>query len=256
MCLSLVTGRRARRRSLQRPIMDICTYISGIDDIFFHRMYRMPKAPFFHLAKLLVIYRSSSGGSFHNSSMLTRLSVCLRWLAGGSYLDISKAHCLPVSTTFQFISETLTALNYVLEIKFPVNDSDALERNSLRFSRRGRSPLRACCGALDGLAVTVQHPTIIARDNSASYYNRKGFFALNMQAVCYPWYIFMFVSTVAAGSTHDSTAFAMSGLSKILRNAAGTPLQDYYIVSDEAYVCSESLLTPWAVETSVLRRLL
>jgi len=136
---------------------------------------------------------------------ITRLSTTIRWLAGGSYLDISMAHHLPASTTFRYIKETIDDLNSILSIKFPHGNDIELSSISDGFTRDGRSPIHGCCGALDGLAIKIRKPAVGEVDNALAFYNRKGFFALNCQAVCDSSYRFTFVSCVAAGSTHDST---------------------------------------------------
>ena len=82
--------------------------------------------------------------------------------------------------------------------------------------------------------------------NALDFYNRKGFFSLNCQAVCYSSYRFTFVSCVAAESTHDSTAFELSSLSRLLRSPSSSSLFDYWIACDEAYAGGKRLVVPWS----------
>ena len=81
--------------------------------------------------------------------------------------------------------------------------------------------------------------------NPASYFNRKGFFSINVQAMCDANYRFLFFCSNSAGSTHDSTAFASTRLSLLLDEENGSLPKGYFIVGDEAYACTNKLLTPW-----------
>lgn len=179
------------------------------------------------------------------SKELMKLSVTLRYLAGGSYLDISVAHHLPTSSIFKIMDETITRIDSALKIEFHYDNDSHLQGISQQFTRGGISPLSNCCGAIDGIAIKINEPS--ARDvaNSSTYYNRKGWFALNLQAMCDSFYRFTFLSCIAPGSTHDSTAYAMSSLSRLLSRETNTLLPGYWIVADDAYICRNRLLTPW-----------
>lgn len=118
---------------------------------------------------------------------------------------------------YQYISETLGTINEALTISFPYNDEQWLKKTAQSFTREGRSALDNCCGALDGIAIKIEEPTQSDVANSSSYFNRKGWFALNVQAMCDSFYRFTFVSCMAAGSTHDSTAFRLTKLYSLLQ---------------------------------------
>jgi hypothetical protein len=45
------------------------------------------------------------------------------------------------------------------------------------------------------------------------------------------------------GATHDNLAFSVSTLTE--RLMTGDLEDGFWIVADEAYTCSESILTPW-----------
>jgi hypothetical protein len=76
-----------------------------------------------------------------------------------------------------------------------------------------------------------------------TFYNRKGFFAVNVQAICDGDCRFSWLSCVSRGSTHDATAWAFSSLSKQLQ---AEPLPyGMWIAGDDAYPASNQLITPW-----------
>jgi hypothetical protein len=167
--------------------------------------------------------------------------MCLRWLAGGSYLDIAVCQLVAVSSFFASSDEVLHLINDSISIEFSPDDRDNNDSQSRAFGR-GISPLSRCVGAIDGLAVRDTEPRAGEIPNPSSYYNRKGSFAIVVQAMCDASYRFSFVSAVAPGCTHDSVAFRMSAFSDLLKS--GALARDYWIAGDEAYVCAEGLLTP------------
>ena len=100
-----------------------------------------------------------------------------------------------------------------------------------------------CVGALDGLFIRKKRPSRRECKDPMAYWNRKGFSALFVQALCVAEERVTFISTRCTGPTHDATAFAISGLHSALEDSV-LP-EGYSIASDEAYPCSEQMLTPW-----------
>lgn len=82
------------------------------------------------------------------SDILVQLAVTLRWLAGGSYLDICMSHDLPSTTKYAYIDITIDVLLKVLEIGFPIQDRVARE-NVSRISTQRRQPSIKLLRALD-----------------------------------------------------------------------------------------------------------
>jgi hypothetical protein len=104
--------------------------------------------------------------------------------------------------------------------------------------------LPGCVGALDGIAIKIRKPWLQYDECPMTYYNRKGFYALNVQAICDSKYRFLWMSAKARGSSHDSTAWRLSSLS---RRFDGEPLPlGYWIAGDDAYPASNQLLSPWS----------
>jgi DDE superfamily endonuclease len=196
------------------------------------------------LRELIQTTRNANGQGSVRVPVESRLSMALRYLAGGSYLDIAITHHVSISTFYYVVDETLTDLDQSLNITFPIDNLEQLKRSSFGFSR-GHSPLTGCAGALDGIAIKIFEPCAADAPNPATDYNRKGFFALCIQAVCDFDYTFTFISSQCPGSTHDSVAFAVSGLAKLLHcGNSGLP-SGYWIAADDAYCCRGRLMTPW-----------
>ncbi len=92
----------------------------------------------------------------------TRLAVTLRWLAGGSYLDLCFAWGLGVLTFYGsdhgFLWQTLQALDEIFQMGFPLHDEKKLEELSLGFSNHSGGILDGCVFALDGFGVSTRAP--------------------------------------------------------------------------------------------------
>jgi hypothetical protein len=228
---------RLRGRNYVRKTFCFDSFVFGIPPRLFRRVYRMNRDDFDNLCDALACYERRLPTS-------TKLSMTLRWLAGGSYLDISLSHYVAISSFFYIVDRTLIELNAILKIEFRAIDVDYLHKTSVGFSRHGRSPLSGCVGALDGIAIKIQEPCRGSVPNPSTYFNRKGFFALSVQAMCDSRYCFTFASAISPGSTHDSTSFAMSSLSRLLCSSNGL-VPGYWVAADDAYVCSERVMTPW-----------
>jgi len=128
-------------------------------------------------------------------------------------------------------------------IVFPSSLSECVRQSEL-FRRGCRNPLTGCVSSLDGLAVRIQRPRLSDVPNPTGYYNRKGFFAVNVPAAVGADFKFQFFSVATAGSCHDSTAFSVSGLEKHLSNDSCLP-RGFWVAADDAYTASIWVLTPW-----------
>eukprot|EP00960_Hanusia_phi_P018441 543816-Hanusia_phi.AAC.1 len=87
-----------------------------------------------------------------------------------------------------------------------------------------------CIGAVDGLLIELHDVRDTEALRAAQYFTRKGFYAMNVQAVCDANYRFLWYSIDNPGSVHDSLAFGKGSLCRAL---SGGILQDgMYIVGD------------------------
>ena len=72
------------------------------------------------------------------------------------------------------------------------------------------------------------------------------FFAINTQATFDSKNRFRFVSCRSLGSTHDSTAFPISNLSRLLEKDEDCLSRRFWTAGDDAYTCMKRLLTLWS----------
>lgn len=71
----------------------------------------------------------------------------------------------------------------------------------------------------------------------------KGFFALNMHAVCDDRFRF-FVSVNTPSSSHESMAYSLSSLCRKIKEGSVFLPKKYWVAADAAYVCSQRVPTP------------
>ena len=92
-----------------------------------------------------------------------------------------------------------------------------LEQRTLEFktSRKRCSPFDGSVGALDGIAIPLEKPRYIP--NTASFYNRKGYYALPVQAVVDALCRFVSFSANCVSSTHEAVAHAIPSLGRLLK---------------------------------------
>ena len=169
--------------------------------------------------------------------------MALRYLAGGSYIDISFHHAVSFSYFYKSLWDVLEAIDHVEDVDFGADNLSELKRRAAAFESRTEGAIQGCVGALDGLCVKIQEPTLADSPQPSNFHCRKGFFCMNLQAICDNDYLFVYKAMNCIGSTHDSTAFECSSLSRWLQ-AHGLP-DDHWIAADDAYKCCEYLLTPF-----------
>lgn len=97
--------------------------------------------------------------------------------------------------------------------------------------------------AIDGLAVRTRQPYSTESVNFKSYRCRKGGFAVIVMAGCDVRGNFLMAAPNHAGSTNDILAWNSSELHSALER--GELDERYFIIGDEAFSCTNYLLSPW-----------
>eukprot|EP00658_Telonema_sp_P-2_P031774 TRINITY_DN2370_c0_g1_i1.p1 TRINITY_DN2370_c0_g1~~TRINITY_DN2370_c0_g1_i1.p1 ORF type:complete len:473 (-),score=63.81 TRINITY_DN2370_c0_g1_i1:76-1494(-) len=235
----------------QRDIQDFLTPYE------FKRLYKFPSVRAFdRCAGRLEPYLGSR--TKHASTLRTgggvgarlKLAVAMRYFAGGSYLDIALCHGVSPNQVHRIVRQVTEAL--LLEYGFDpmvglsvdkFSDPAFLERSDASFRAKNRGLLEHCVGAIDGMAVKISKPMLRDTPAPKHYYNRKGFFAVVLQAVCDGNRKFTWGSLKGVGSTHDSTCYAVSNLHEFI--CAGKLPSKYYIVGDEAYAAAAQMVVPY-----------
>lgn len=190
--------------------------------------------------------RNAEMGALRNGVVQPEVpvAVVVQILAGASYLDLMLIWCLGRSTVYQVFHSTCTILLNSMSFDGFPDTTEKREHLAHGFanSRANRNPLKGCVGALDGIAIRIRNPRASDCINPATYYHRKGYFAIPVQAICDAKYRFVFFSAKCAGPTHDSVAFGVSSYANQLK--LGKLPRGFWIAADEAYSCDEYVINP------------
>ncbi|KAJ8911490.1 hypothetical protein NQ315_010862 [Exocentrus adspersus] len=168
------------------------------------------------------------------------------WYAGhqtASFRDVADCFDISISSLFRVIRRVTYFLSNLAPqfIRWPdLNEKQEIERH---FREKG---FPGVIGAIDGSHVKLDKPS---RDPE-SYYNRKKYFSIHMQAVCDHKRRIRSIFVGFPGSVHDARVFARSSLANTLAAKCG----DYFILGDSAYSCSRNLVTPFKDEGNLSQR--
>ena len=166
--------------------------MAEMSDRDFARMFRMNRSGFKKLLERIeqdisvdeAQAKRSSGSAI---SKVPRLAATLRWMAGGSYLDICATFGLDTCNFFSdhyVLWDTMRALNKNLKLGFAV-DPTYLETTAAEFSNLVGGVMKGCVSAFDGLVCRTRKPTKKEAGMSVlAHRNRKNCWALIVLAGC------------------------------------------------------------------------
>jgi hypothetical protein len=179
-----------------------------------------------------------------------KLAILLRLLAGACYLDMIALFQVSERSVWKVFHETLTwvrkTFNFPLRKLLVNKDWEGLNAIAAEFAARTDGVYSGYIGALDGIAIRVKCFSTNDVPDPGNYYCRKGFHALNVQAICDPKKRFLWCSTGHKGGTHNSWAFFETNLYNLLESLAKElQEQGLYLAGDSAYALAVFLLTPF-----------
>lgn len=103
-----------------------------------------------------------------------------------------------------------------LEFNLRLEDSLWRRATSAGFHQSQRSSFDNVLGAVDSIAVRQEQPLTTDVPGVADSYSRKGSYSFNVKAICTGNYEFSRMSCRSSGSVHDSTAFGVTTLGRML----------------------------------------
>ena len=114
------------------------------------------------------------------------------------------------------------------------SDDERLQRVACEFSHASNGVINGCIGAIDGWIVKINRPkTSDGVVNPSSYYSRKGFFGVNVQAIVDRKKRILYRNIMHRGAEHDSTAFKNSKFYKwLLEHCEVLAEKGFYFVGD------------------------
>lgn len=265
--------RRCYNKRTSLPRSNWSEIIKILPDNIFRRMFRMKKEWFNDVRDEIIdtvgerAFKSEYWLSYNSRLIPTyeacnkwggvvsgeiKLAITIRMLAGASYLDLILSYGLKSSTIYKIFHECKEWIN--LSFKFPLvdylkkEDLPALRLISDDFSSRSSGVFAGVIGAIDGLAIRIRCPSLQVDgiEDCGNYYCRKGFYALNLQAICDSHKRIIWLSSGHKGSVHDSAAFAETMLFDLLKSKADFLHQNrLFLIGDSAYNLSSYMLTPY-----------
>ena len=184
----------------------------------------------------------SSGGLI---TVKLRLSMALRYMAGGHYYDIADLHGVSPEEVHKSVRLVARAISkhYSTKLRFPYKDQEALQDLSDGFFKAGGETLPGCVGCVDGIVIPIEKPRWGEITNIKDMWNRKGYYAKVVQAMCDHNLKFMWMSAKCSGNTNDALAWDCTELHKTLQS--GVLSEQFWIAGDDAYKGSGTVVTPF-----------
>ena len=232
-----VNQRRRRLRVIRRRIVFDDHVRVTIADGSFRRMYRMDFPSFLALVDKLRphLTRDTQKAARVGEEVTceSQVAICLRFLAGASYLDVQCVHGVSRATIYEVVSRVVTAISERRDIgavQWPVTPAEYFTAASAFKQLSTMGCIENCVGALDGLFVEIKCPS--SRDHASAkrfFSGNKVGYGLNVQGVCDARCRFIGASCNTPGGTNDVVAWNLSAMS------IEDILYPYFIVVDAVF---------------------
>ena len=248
MKLDRVRARAERGPNVQRDRSAVKLKILTMKDKTFKRNYRLDRPTFMKMLSQISEDLSPSPGQLSdkaNIDPLIMLAATLRFLAGGSYLDIAFGYDIGHASVYDVFRKVLVAVDTNLDnIQFPYDSEEGLRYLEETFLKISKGVFKGTVAAGDDIVFRTFKPAAADVDgNVRSFFTRKGFYGHALQAFSDGNCKFVHISQRVCASTHDRTAYVLTGISESIMK--GQLPQWAHIVLDEAYKCTEQELSPW-----------
>jgi hypothetical protein len=224
---------------------------------YVRRAYRMEPSSFWKLCRLLKPFmvkeskkKCRNGAKNGLIPTPTKISVAIRYFAGGSPYDISLVHGISHTEVFRCVWTVVDAVNKCPTFAFGY-PSSWVEQQSIAdgFKEISRGIFDCCAGAIDGILVWIERPSnkhceLSECGTKKFFCGRKKKFGLNMQATCDHNKKFLDIYLKHPASTSDYLSFCSSPLfCKLESNDFMKP--GLCIFGDNAYVNTSYMATPY-----------
>lgn len=210
-------------------------YSSRLSSKAFYDRYRMKKSTFVQLFEMLQ-YDEKTRGNFFGSEF--ELLILLRYLATGSFMEVcGDLFQLSKTSSHRAIHKSIRKVcsHASRVIKIPQNT----ER--IKFGFRSKCQhFKNVIGAVDGTHIRIKSP---GGENPEIFRNRKGYFSINVQAICDHRCSFTDVVIRWPGSTHDARMFDNSVIKWRLSN---NQFGNGFLLGDSGYALKKYCITPFA----------
>jgi hypothetical protein len=174
-----------------------------------------------------------------------KLAIALRYLAGGSHLDLRLLYHVSSSFVYKCVWAVVDAINDKVKVEFPIDDVQKLKILEAEFRAQSRGGIWAGqVAAIDGVHFKIVAPSNEEVNQKALKYfvARKDEYALLCIAMCDARRRISFYDISSTPTTHDSLAWEATGLGQRIKN--GDLPSPFFINADAAFPLSNSMITP------------
>jgi len=217
----------------------------------FRGMYRMSLQSFNKLCDLVrPIVKLDEAMSVRRTGkapIITEMMVhCLiRFLSGASPVDARLTVGISIPSFYRILYRCVHAILRVpeLEYHFPATDIEISEATTAFNSVSNQRVVDGCVACLDGMLLRINTPKEAETANAPAYFSgHYQDYGINVQAACDSRCRFVYAALAApGGAANDIFAYRQCTLEKEIENL---PIGKY-VIGDNAYVCTEHLLTPF-----------
>jgi DDE superfamily endonuclease len=215
----------------------------------FDRRLRMSKESF---DKLLGYIRDSlvvneTKAKVRGGSIVPELCLycTIRWLAGGSYLDITDICGISKSSFYHVVWKTITAVCKAdeLQLKFPKTNEDIGQAKRGFASKSTDAIIDNCVGVVDGYLLRIIVPPKTEVGNVKSFFSgHYQCYGMNVQAVADHQCRFTFLAVSGPGVMCDREAIGETSLKELIE---GLPF-GVCVIGDAAYCPTEHMVPVYA----------
>jgi DDE superfamily endonuclease len=163
-------------------------------------------------------------------------------------LESVKHHFSPVYTKvasfFACVHKGIEAVLDCTELgyKLPTTEHE-IQQSANNFKVHSTNGvIDGCVGCVDGLLLRIQTPSAREVGNVKAFFSgHYRAYGVNVQAMCDSQCRFIYACVAAPGGTNDIAAYRKTSLTHFVENL---PIGKY-MIGDNAYICTEHLLTPF-----------
>ncbi|CAI6346303.1 unnamed protein product [Macrosiphum euphorbiae] len=223
---------------IPKQIYQRSDFFSSLDDIAFKRRFRLSKESVLFVLTYIETDLEYSNDLNQSVSPINQLLTFLRFCATAKhYMSVGDFMGCHLSTICRIIHRVARAISLKCKkfISMPKNDTE-LKEAANDFFKIAKFP--RIIGTIDCTHIRIQS---LGGDDAEIYRNRKGYFSINVQAICRAN---LKVSNIVArwpGSTHDSTIFNNSRVHSEFESGV---FKNYLILGDSGYPVLKYLMTP------------
>lgn len=207
-------------------------------DVEFKKRFRFSKESVGHIVDLIkgdIEYLDTRGSPL---SPRQQVMIALRYYATGSFqIIISDLFGVNQSTICRTVHKVSRAIAKLSSHYIKMPPESEISSCMASFYKLKKMP--QVIGCIDGTHIPIIYP---GGDNAELYRNRKGYFSINVQAICDSNSKFINLVARWHGSAHDQTIFNFSSIKQRFEN---NEFNGGILLGDSGYGCKRYLLTPY-----------